>query len=322
LSRGVFLGVDVGGTNAKVAVLDGRGRLTARKRIPTRPSEGPEALFRRIRETLPALRGGPHRLTAVGVGCAGLIDGPRGFLYSSPNLPDWTNTPIRRIAQKVFGVYTCIDNDANVAAYGEYHRGVGRARLLVCLTLGTGVGGGIVSEGQILRGADGYAGEIGHMTLNERGPRCKCGSRGCVEAYLGADALVAAARRRLRRTRSRLLRPSQGSLSPQLLARAARQGDRVAIAVLEEAGGHLGTAVASIANVLNPDRVVIGGGVAGAFGIMRRRVLDVVRERAFAESARNLKVTRASLGANAAAMGAALLARSIASGATLRPRGR
>jgi glucokinase len=316
VSGEALLGIDIGGTYAKLAVVDARGRLVSRGMIETRASEGPAALFERVLDVLPGLTGPRRRIGAAGIGCAGLIDRARGYLYSSPNLPQWSQSPISRIGRKVLGVYTCIDNDANVAAFGEYHRGVARrARMFVCITLGTGVGGAIVADGSIVRGASGFAGEIGHVTVNARGPRCKCGNRGCLEAYVGADALVRSARRRLRTGKRSLIAAGGGPLTPETIARAARRGDRIARDVLNEAAEYLGTAIASVVNLLNPDCVALAGGVAGSFDLMRRRLHEVVAERAFAESARAVRIQRGSLGVDAASIGAALMAR-----ASLRQR--
>lgn len=315
-----YLGIDIGGTNTKLAIMAPRGAFSTYM-IATRAKEGPERLFARIRDTVSKFPRPPRAIAAVGIGCAGLVDIEGGIL-ESPNLPGWENTRLPRIGKRVFGVYTYADNDANAAAYGEYHQGCGMdARMFVCITLGTGVGGGIIDRGDVVRGARNFAGEIGHMTIDERGPRCKCGNRGCLEAFIGADALVREARREMRRSGSssggRHLGARTG-LTPEHIARAARQGDRAALAVFDRAAEHLGTAVASLVNLLNPDIIGIAGGVAGGFDLMQKRLRDVVAERAFRESSRAVTIARGRLGLNAAAVGAALMARQAAKPATLR----
>lgn len=281
--------------------------------IETRAKEGPDQLFARVRDTVSALPGPWRDIVAVGIGCAGLVDGRSGVLQCSPNLPGWARTRLSWIGRRVFGVYTYADNDANAAAYGEYHRGCGKkARMFVCITLGTGVGGGIIDRGRVVRGVRNYAGEIGHMTIDERGPLCKCGNRGCLEAFVGADALVRDARRVLRRQgpgSSSGLRDASRSLTPERIARAANNGDRAARAVFDRAAEHLGIAVASLVNLLNPDTIGLAGGVAGGFDLMHKRLRDVVAERAFRESAREVTIVRGRLGVNAAAVGAVLMAR-------------
>jgi glucokinase len=217
-----------------------------------------------------------------------------------------------------------MDNDANAAAYGEYHRGCGRrSDLFVCITLGTGVGGGIVSHGEILRGSRNYAGEIGHMTVNERGPLCRCGNRGCLEAYVGAYGLVRAARRAPVRKAGGIVRGSRASaaLTPERIARAARKGDHAAREVYARAADHLGTAIATLVNVLNPDVVGVAGGVAAEFDLMEDRVRAVVAERAFPESAEAVTIVRGALGLDAASIGAALMARDASRSVRSKRRG-
>jgi len=307
-----YLGIDIGGTFVKLALVGRNGRVLARDRVATRASDGPETLLKRVARGLPDLLV-RRRLEGAGIGCAGLIDVGSGRVIASPNLPAWTGQPIRGIARRVLGVQTIIENDVNAAAYGEYRRGAGRgARLLVCITLGTGVGGGIVAGGQVLRGAHNFAGEIGHMGVTEKGPRCRCGNRGCLEAYLGAYGLVRDARRRMRTRGSRYLasRVRAGEpLSPQLLGRAARAGDRIARAVFADASTHLGVAVASLVNLLNPDVIAIGGGVSAEYTLLAPGVRRVVGERAFSPSVRSVRIVRAALGNDAAPIGAAMLAR-------------
>jgi glucokinase len=307
MKTGVLVGIDIGGTNTKLALVDRRGRVLARDMIDTNAPRGPEALFRELGQRIPGLLGARRSALAAGVGCAGLID-ERGRLHASPNLPGWEKKSLGRIARRHLGVNTTVDNDANAAAYGEYKRGCGKnARMLVCVTLGTGVGGGIVSQGRILKGASGYASEIGHMTLHLNGPRCKCGNRGCLEAYLGTDALVRSARGLLAK-RKRPLLASGKALTPEVIARAARNGDSLAREVFERAARHLGTALASLVNLLNPDTIAIAGGVAGGFDLMKQSLNEEIVARAFTEPAKAVSVHKAQLGNDAAAVGAALIA--------------
>jgi glucokinase len=314
LKQTVYLGIDIGGTNMEVALVDVSGRVHSRETIETRAVKGPSETFSRIGACVGHLLPEGMALAGAGVGCAGLVDMVQGTLGSSPNLPGWENTPLARIAGDQLGVYTIIDNDANAAAYGEYAHGAGRgSQLFVCITLGTGVGGSIIVDGRVLRGKKNYAGEIGHMTIRETGPSCKCGNRGCLEAYLGADALVQSARKRLASKKKSVLktwaRERQQPLSPALIAEAAETGDQAARLVFEEAGAHLGTAVASLINILNPDVIAIAGGVSAAFHLMEKSMWDAIGARAFAESAELVTITRAELGADAAVIGMAMMAR-------------
>lgn len=309
----MFVGIDIGGTNIKLIALGARGRVLDRRSIPSNVEKGPKDAFSRIASAVSSLVADKSALTAAGVACAGLVDPVKGRLHSSPNLLAWENAPLSRIAREHLGVYTVVENDANAAAYGEYFRGCGRGLgTFVCLTLGTGVGGAIVIDGRLLRGSKNYAGEIGHTTICESGPRCHCGSRGCVEAYLGAYALIRETRQKLEQRRSRYLTQwvsQRRPLTPKLIAEAAAKGDSVAREVFAEAGTHLGTAMANLINIFNPDVIAVAGGVAKGFHLMKPRMDEEIRKRAFPESSRVARVTRARLGTDAAAIGAALLAR-------------
>ncbi|UCH82704.1 MAG: ROK family protein [Candidatus Latescibacterota bacterium] len=319
MKRPVYLGIDIGGTNMEVAVVGAKGHVLARDAIATRAKKGPEAAIARLASCVAHLHEPRWQLGGAGLGCAGLVDAGRGVLGSSPNLPGWENTALARIARRHFGVYTLVDNDANAAGYGEYSRGAGRgSRVFVCVTLGTGVGGSIIVDGHILRGQKNTAGEIGHMTIRETGPVCKCGNRGCLEAYLGADALVRSARRLLASKKSSVLkkwmRERTQPLSPQLIAEAAKAGDRAAHMVFEEAGAHLGTAMASLINVLSPDVIAVAGRVAAAFPLMEPSVRDTIEQRAFAEPASLVTIVPAKLGTDAAVIGMAMMVRERAAG--------
>jgi len=277
----------------------------------THAKAGPDDAFERIASVVGRVMGKVEP-AGIAIGCAGLIDRTKRQILASPNLPGWSGAQIGRISERALGVYTILDNDANAAAYGEFSAGAGRgAKTFVVVTLGTGVGGSIIHEGTIFRGARNYAGEIGHITINERGPLCKCGNRGCLEAYLGADALVRVAMRRARNTRSMLgrLAAEHGQLTPKLIGQAARRGDRIARSVLEEAADHLGTALANVVNVINPDRIALAGGVAPEIGLVLPRVRAAVAERAFTKAARCARIGRGRLGSGAAALGAAWIAR-------------
>lgn len=308
----VYLGVDVGGTNIKIASVGTGGRVLARGIIDTNPDDGPTTAFRRVAAAVPSLVRG-RDVVAAGVGCAGLVDHATGRLHASPNLKRWENTPLRRIARRSLGVYTTVDNDATSAAYGEYRAGGNRrCRHLVFLTLGTGVGGGVVSDGRIVRGTSGYGGEVGHTAVSADGPRCRCGTRGCLEAYAGGYAVVRRARELLGARRSRYLTRwlEEGRrLTPHLVFEAARRRDAVGTRVAREVGEALGVAIGSLVNVFNPEVVVLGGGVSGSFDLLAPHIERVVARRAFGESVTAVRIERSRLGNDATAVGAAMFAR-------------
>jgi len=308
----LFLGIHIGGPNIKMAILGGRGKLLGTHSLPSEVDKGPEDAFARMAGAVPLL-GSRKSLRSVGVACAGLVNQVDGMLHSSPNLPRWANAPLAAIARKHFGARTVIENDANAAGYGEYFLGIGEGKgTMICLTLGTGVGGAVVIDGRLLRGSKNYAGEVGHTSICETGPRCSCGNQGCLEAYVGAYALIREARELVARGATGYLskQVEEGRpLTPRLIAEAAARGDRGARGIFEEAGSHLGTGIANLINIFNPDLVVVAGGVAKGFHLMRPHVMAQVRKRAFPESRRAARIVRARLGTRAAAVGAALLAR-------------
>jgi glucokinase len=301
----LYLGVDIGGTNVKIATVSAAGRVLARGVIETRAGEGPAPTFRRIHDAARTLVG-RGRIAGVGVGCAGLLDARSKRLLASPNLPGWQGAALERIARAHFGVPILVENDANSAAFGESFARGRNGRNLVMITLGTGVGGGIVSDGRLVRGTSGYAGEVGHMIVDPDGPRCHCGSRGCLEAYAGAYGIERTARVALRR-RGRERLPGGGRLDARAVFEAARRGNPAARETVRVTGEHLGTAIASLLNLLNPSMVVIGGGIAASFDALSPHVRRAVKRSAFAATVRAARIEPSRLGNDAAVVGAAML---------------
>jgi len=298
-----LLGVDIGGTNIKIAAVSPGGRVLARGLIDTPADEGPARAFRAIHAAARTLAG-TTGVAAVGIGCAGLIDARRGVLRESPNLPAWAGAPLAALARRYFSVPVTLENDATSAAFGESFVRGARGKNLVAITLGTGVGGGIVVDGSIVRGVSGFGGEIGHMTVDPNGPRCRCGSRGCLEAYAGSYGIVAAARRAAR-ARAGVRRPPA---TARAVLDAARAGDAVCKRAVRDVGEHLGIAVASVLDVLNPSVVVLAGGIAAAFDLLEPHLKRAVAAHAFAQTAADAAIERSRLGNDAAVVGVALLA--------------
>ena len=309
------LGIDVGGTAIKLAVVWSDGRLARAAEIPTEVESGPEAALVRILEcsrTLLHAEAMPSQsMRAIGLASAGIIDTTRNLVLDAPNLRSWERFPLADRLGEAFGVPASIENDVNAMAYGEWRCGAGRGtRSLLCLTLGTGVGGGIVLDGRVYRGAHGGAGEVGHITVERDGPACACGSTGCLERYVGARWIVERAVQRLESdARPSALRGLDAAqLTPLRVSEAAADGDPIACAVLEETGVWLGVGLASLANVLDPERIVIGGGVARAGEALFEPARRTLRARAMSVQAAALDVVPAALGNDAAVVGAALLA--------------
>lgn len=309
------IGIDIGGTAIKIAVVWNDGRVVESRQIPTHGDLGPEAAQARILACAAELQQA-HRLDAaemraLGMDSAGIIDSANNLVLDAPNLRSWERYPLASRLGAALGVPAFLENDVNAMAYGEWHCGAGRgARDMLCLTLGTGVGGGLVLDGALYRGASGAAGEIGHMSLDRNGPRCACGNFGCLERYVGAQYIVARGREFLSRdARPSVLRDvAPGALTPLVISQAAAAGDALAAAVWEETGIWLGVALASLVNVLNPERIVVGGGVARAGEALLGPARRTIRERAMAIPAAKAEVVTAALGNDAAVVGAALLA--------------
>jgi glucokinase len=216
-----------------------------------------------------------------------------------PNIPGWKEVALKKILEKKLKLRVFIDNDANLMGLGEVRLGAARGlKHVVGLTLGTGVGGGIIIDGKLYRGCSFSAGEAGHMALNETGPRCKCGGEACLEAYIGNRVILKEAKKIFRR-----------NISLEELSRLAHEGNKKAKAIWSKAGRHLGIALTNIVNLLNPDAIVIGGGVAGAGRILFDEVRRTVAQRAMDVAAKSCKILKATLGNNAGLFGAALLVR-------------
>lgn len=309
------IGIDIGGTAIKIAVLWNDGRVVRSDRIPTEVAAGPEPALRRIVACVESLLAAesmrPAEMRAIGIDSAGIVDTARNLVLDAPNLRGWQGYPLAAGIGEHFGVPAFLENDVNAMAFGEYSCGAGRGvRSLVCLTLGTGVGGGIVLDGRLVRGAHGAAGEIGHMSLDRNGPRCACRSYGCLERYVGAQYLVARAVEFLARDArpSRLRDIAPGQMHARDVGEAAAAGDTIAREVLEETGRWLGVGLANVVNILDPDVIVIGGGVSRAGAPLFAAARQMVRERAMSVPAAAVQIVPAALGDDAAVVGAALLA--------------
>ena len=298
------MGVDFGGTNIQVGCVTATGRVARQLVLATRdhatPARFVDGLHAAIRQLTRPEGARRTRLRGVGVGAPGLIDGSRGIIHRLVNVPGgWRGVPLARLLERRLGCPCAVENDVNVIALGEWRYGAGRGtRHSVYVTLGTGVGGGLVIDGALVRGASGSAGEIGHTTVDPEGPRCPCGSRGCLEALVGTAAI-------LRRARQAM--PHRGRLSPEALSQAARGGDRAARRIWRDVGVSLGIGLSNVINLLNPERIVLGGGVANAWPWFGPSLRATVRRRAFAVPRRACRIVRASLGERAGIIGGAVL---------------
>jgi len=272
-------GVDVGGTFAKLAAVTRQGKLLRLEQMPTEPRSGPAVFVDRVARLLRLWQRQGLAAEALGFAVAGDVDHDAGRLRLTPNLPGWKGFPFRDALRRRLALPTVMENDANAAVWGAYVMELGRKpRHVIGVTLGTGVGGGLVLDGRLHRGATGSAGEIGHTRVAVPGERCACGARGCLEAYAGTEGILRAARARLHAVpgRGRTLRrlcPDLKALTPKLLKQAADLGDPVAAEVWELTGDKLGLGLANAVITINPDALMLLGGVSRA----GRWLLDPIR---------------------------------------------
>lgn len=285
----MLLGIDIGGTKVALGAADssGDGQLLARSQHPAETRLGPDAMLERIiAEARPLLAKAGGRATAIGISCGGPLDRQRGVVLGPPNLPGWTSVPIVERLSSALGAPAALDNDANLAALGEQRFGAGRGYDdLLYLTISTGIGGGILQGGKLVHGLGGAAGELGHQTLDPRGPLCGCGNRGCLEALASGSAIARSAREAARSRASQATElmaranrdPQQ--LSARIVAEAAAAGDALALELWDRAMGWLGIGIANAITILAPQAVVLGGGMTSAGALLFEPIQAVVRER-------------------------------------------
>lgn len=319
------IGVDLGGTNLRIAAVDYNGTLLEKLTIGTQVQKGRDVVITEMCDAIQqvvtkyASRG---KLAGIGIGVPGIIDLETGMLYESPNLPGWDHYPVREEIERRLNAKVILENDANAAALGEKWLGAARDYPNMCMmTLGTGVGGGIVLNGRIWHGMTGMAGELGHITVEPEGAKCNCGNNGCIEQYASATAIVRMAREAIATGKAPEL--ARGAESPdkefssRIVYQLAVQGDVAAQEIYRKVGRALGIAVADIINALNLNMYVIGGGVVSAWEAFAPAMMSEITRRSFLYRAtspdkkmgvhKTTIVTRALLGTDAGLFGAARL---------------
>lgn len=314
------IGIDLGGTKIETALVDTNGEIAETQRTPTEAKQGPDHVVDIIISTIRTrfLQNARQPVGSIGIGVAGQVDPDTGVVRRAPNL-DWRDFPIRERLEVALNLPVAVLNDVQAITYGECRHGVGRGvKNLVCLFAGTGVGGGVVIGGELVRGTSGNAGEFGHMTIERDGLPCSCGSSGCLETFVGGWAVAKRARERAiaaPATAAALLRLSGGTvegITAALVGDAAAQGDALARGLVEETGVALGIGLAAIANALNPELLILGGGIVeGLPGLVEIAERELGR-RALAAALRPLRVVRSRLGADAGVIGSAFFAREAA----------
>lgn len=311
------LGVDLGGSKILTAVTDSQGNMRSRDYRVTPAGKGLEAVIQEI--LLSAGRTSDQagiaiaELAAIGVGAPGISNPETGVIFTSPNLPGWHNVPLRDIIERKSGKKTFLINDANAAALGELYFGAGRgARNLIYITISTGIGGGIIINGELYTGAIGTAGEVGHMTIDHNGPLCNCGNTGCWEALASGSALAKEAKHRIEEgAKTSILDCASGSVenvTAQVIQTAAGYGDPLAKELITRTGYYIGVGLANLINIFNPEVIVIGGGLSNMGAMLLDPAFTVGGERAYKEAYRAVRFAMAELGGNSGVLGAAAFA--------------
>jgi glucokinase len=311
----LYLGIDLGGTNTKVGIVTVMGQVLQHLSLETEAEKGPEHVLQQIKKGVKRIidLAGTDKFQAVGIGAPGSVDS-HGYVKYPPNFPDWQEVPVKDEIEPFIGLPTYIDNDANVAAIGEGVFGKGKYITdFLCITLGTGVGGGLFLNGKVYRGNGWAAGEIGHMTIDSDGPQCKCGNYGCLERLVGAQYISERAVERIERTKAetRILELIDNDLSqitPKVISDAALNGDKLAQAVLRETGEILGIAAASVINLLNLPLIIVSGGISQAGAFILNPMRETIEKRALLVPRKEFEIATATLGTQAGVIGAAALA--------------
>ena len=307
-----YVGVDLGGTNLKLGLVSAEGEPLHHHSAASEADRGPDHVLGRIADAVRALcEAAPIDLadvSAVGIGAPGPVDSKAGVVVFAPNLTGWRDVPVSDRLRQNLGRPVILENDANAAAYGEFRCGAGRdVRNLALLTLGTGIGGGIVLDGRLFRGTTDTGAELGHMVTRHGGRRCGCGNRGCLEAYASATAVVARARERIEAGESSTLASTQDFTCRDVFE-AAQKGDALAKRLVQETADYLAVGITNILHILNPERVVLTGGMMGAGDSFLNEVRRRVRRSAFERASSACEISWSTLGGDAGILGAALAA--------------
>jgi glucokinase len=312
----LLVGVDIGGTTIKIAFINLHGDIIRSWEIETDKRERgqhiPTTISKSIDQKLNELYQSKNRLIGIGIGAPGPVNKDDGSISVAVNL-GWENFPLKDILERETSLPVVVENDANIAAIGEMWKGAGRgATNLICVTLGTGVGGGIIVNGEIVHGANGAGGEIGHITtVPKDGSACNCGKSGCLETVASATGIVRLAQKELCFTdctsKLRDFYEENQTLTAKKVFDAANEGDEIAKQIIQQVVYHLGLALANLANGLNPEKIVLGGGVSKAGGVLLGPLKEEFISFAFPRVAQGVEIVTATLGNNAGVIGGAWL---------------
>lgn len=308
MSDDLYLGMDIGGTHTKLAIVNDRGVILEEFSLVTDTKERPINILKGIVDIAKHFKN-YSKIKSIGVGVAGDVCFKTGIVRFSPNLKMWKNVKIRKILMELTKKNIYVDNDANVAAVGAFYLDTKRkSKNLVCITLGTGVGGGLIFDRKLYRGITGTAGELGHITIDVYGKKCSCGNRGCIETFIGAKYLTESVQSYLKNNKSKKINKLVGKnyklITPKLLMQAAKDGDRVAKDIWKVVGEKLGICLSIVISFANPDTIILCGGISCAKKYFMEYLLHEIKNRAFKSAAEACKiiVSEHNLGVVGAAM--------------------
>jgi N-acetylglucosamine repressor len=309
-------GLDIGVYKAIALVIDLHGSVVSRARIELSPAQGREESLRQIlamtRDVLASLGPARGKVMGIGVSAPGVLDPERGLLIWAPNLRGWQDTPLVEIVREELGMFCCLEHDAKAMALGEARLGAGRGRKnIFSIIVGHGIGAGILINGELYHGFRSTAGEFGHITVNPAGPICNCGNRGCLEVMASGRAIAASAIRAVHTAGDtgimKLVEGHIERITAKVVAQAAADGDELALRLMREAAEYIGIGLADVLNLLSPELVILGGGVANAGSFFIEEIERTALSRSYPSRVSAPEFALSALGENASAVGAAIL---------------
>ncbi|WP_088103918.1 ROK family protein [Halalkalibacter urbisdiaboli] len=305
-----IVGIDLGGTQIRVGLFSDTGQLIDKRATLTLAQEGPDNVIERLITFIQAViteNSADGSVSGIGIGSPGPLDVFEGVIKSPPNLPGWVNIPLRQILENQFNVPVYLNNDANAAVLGEYFHGGGKGKKnVVYLTISTGVGSGVIDNGQLQLGGNGSAAEVGHMIINPLGPLCGCGNKGCVEAYVSGTGIVNRMKKVLEEEgRASLLR--EMDVTTKAIFDAAQKYDPLALQLVEETRSYLGVALVNIIHLYNPEIIIFGGGVSKVGDYLFQPAIEFAKKKAMKPMADEIEFVQAQLGGDVGLIGAASL---------------
>ena len=312
------LAIDLGGTNIIAAIISNKGQIMAKEYRLTLADRGPQSVINGVLSAIDHLLNLKNidlsQLHSISIAATGALDGDMGLITSFAYFPDWDDIPLRDIVKEKYRVDTFLLNDASAAALGEHHFGAGKGvKNLIYITVSTGIGSGIIINDKLYSGASGSAGEIGYMTIDVNQTLGDCGNNGCLEMLASGTAMAEEAQRRIRQgEKSSLTKIVEGKIediTAEKVGLAAQDGDSLALEVISRAATYLGVGLLSLANIFNPEMIIVGGGLSKLGDLLLNPARQVVRERVFPLSAQVVRIVPAQLGDDAGMLGAAIYAR-------------